>query len=50
MATERRRTSPEHEIGEPPAVGRTWTRLYAFVLLNLAVLVILFYLFKRAFA
>lgn len=27
----------------------TWNRLYAFVLLNLAVLIILFYLFTKAF-
>ena len=34
---------------EPPPVGGSWRTLYAAVLLNLAVLVLLFYLFTRAF-
>ena len=34
---------------EPPPVGGSWRVLYAAVLLNLAVLVLLFYLFTRAF-
>lgn len=34
---------------EPPPVGGSWRRLYAVVLLNLAALVVLFYLFTRAF-
>jgi hypothetical protein len=34
---------------EPPPVGGTWKTLYAVVLLNLAVLVVVFYLFTRAF-
>lgn len=33
----------------PPPVGGSWTALYAVVLANLAVLVVLFYLFTRAF-
>lgn len=33
----------------PPPVGGSWRVLYAAVLLNLAVLVALFYLFTRAF-
>ena len=33
----------------PPPVGGGWRTLYAVVLLNLAVLVLLFYLFTRAF-
>jgi hypothetical protein len=33
----------------PPPVGRSWRNLYAAVLLNLAALVVLFYLFTRAF-
>ncbi len=35
---------------ERPPFGRSWTALYAVVLVNLAVLVVLFYLFTRAFA
>ena len=35
---------------EQPPFGRSWTTLYAVVLVNLAVLVVLFYLFTRAFA
>jgi hypothetical protein len=34
---------------EPPPVGGSWKTLYAVVLANLAVLVVLFYLFTRAF-
>ncbi len=34
---------------QPPPVGGSWRNLYAVVLLNLAALVVLFYLFTRAF-
>jgi hypothetical protein len=34
---------------ESPPFGRSWAVLYAAVLLNLALLVLLFYLFTRAF-
>lgn len=34
---------------ESPPFGRSWAMLYAAVLLNLALLVVLFYLFTRAF-
>jgi hypothetical protein len=34
---------------EPPPVGGGWRNLYVAVLLNLAVLVVLFYIFTRAF-
>jgi hypothetical protein len=34
---------------EPPPFGGSWKTLYTVVLLNLAVLVVLFYLFTRAF-
>lgn len=34
---------------ESPPFGRSWAVLYAAVLLNLALLVVLFYLFTRAF-
>jgi hypothetical protein len=38
---------PTHE--EPPPLGGSWKTLYTVVLLNLAVLVVLFYLFTRYF-
>ena len=34
---------------EPPPVGGSWRALYAVVLVTLAVLVVLFHLFTRAF-
>ena len=34
---------------EPPPFGGSWKRLYAAVLVNLAALVALFYLFTRYF-
>jgi hypothetical protein len=39
----------EHTREEPPPVGGSWRVLYAAVLVNLVVLVALFYLFTRAF-
>lgn len=33
----------------PPPVGRTWRNLYAAVLINLAILIALFYAFTKAF-
>jgi hypothetical protein len=38
------------ESDPPPPILKTWRRLYAAVLINLALLVALFYLFTRAFA
>lgn len=35
---------------EPPPFGGSWRALYALVLANLAVLIVLFYLFTRAFS
>jgi hypothetical protein len=32
-----------------PPIGKTWPRLYAAVLLNLALTIVLFYVFTRAF-
>ena len=37
------------ETDDPPPVGGSWATLYAVVLLNLAALALLFYLFTRAF-
>jgi hypothetical protein len=34
---------------QPPPFGGRWRNLYAAVLINLALLVVLFYLFTRAF-
>jgi hypothetical protein len=38
-----------HDVEEPPPFGGSWAKLYALVLLNLAALVVLFYVFTRAF-
>lgn len=38
-----------HVTDESPPFGGSWAVLYAAVLLNLALLVVLFYLFTRAF-
>jgi hypothetical protein len=36
------------DVEEPPPFGGSWRVLYAAVLINLAALVVLFYLFTRA--
>lgn len=41
---------PKRHGEAPPPFGGSWRVLYAAVLLNLAVLVVLFYLFTRAFS
>lgn len=40
---------PAHPAEEPPPFGGSWKALYVAVLVNLAALVALFYLFTRAF-
>ena len=35
---------------EPPPFGRSWRVLYAAVVLNLTVLILLFYAFTKAFS
>ena len=41
---------PDSQTPEPhPPIGRTWRRLYAFVILFLAFQVVVFYLFTKAF-
>ena len=40
--------TPEGE--EPPPFGGSWRVLYAIVIANLAVLILLFYAFTRAFS
>ena len=39
---------PEKDLEKPP-VFSSWKQLYAAVLLNLAILILLFYLFTEAF-
>lgn len=34
---------------DPPPFGRTWTRLYAAVLIELVLLIVLFYVFTKAY-
>jgi hypothetical protein len=43
-------TDARRAADEQPPFGRSWKTLYAVVLFNLALLVVLFYLFTRAFA
>jgi hypothetical protein len=45
--TQNRKESATDE--PPPPFGSSWRTLYTVVLVNLAVLVLLFYLFTRAF-
>ena len=42
-------TQTQTHAEEPPPFGSSWERLYAAVLLNLAALTALFYLFTRHF-
>ncbi len=35
---------------DPPPIGRSWRVLYAAVVLNLALLILLFYAFTKAFS
>ena len=41
--------SEDNRSEEPPPILGSWSRLYAAVLLHLAVLVALFWLFAKAF-
>jgi len=41
---------PKSVVDEPPPVLGTWPRVYAFVLADLAAMILLFYLFTRSFA
>lgn len=42
----------DHESGDedPPPIGGSWRFLYAVVVLNLALLILLFYAFTKAFS
>ncbi|MBN2433451.1 MAG: hypothetical protein JXQ27_18410 [Acidobacteria bacterium] len=49
------KSDPRPPVGEEPAEGpppflKTWPRLYALVLGELALCIVLFYIFTRAFA
>ena len=46
--TEELNSNKEKEKSPPPFLGR-WRNIYVLVLLNLAVLVLLFYLFTKVF-
>jgi hypothetical protein len=48
MREPERPTTPEGE--EQPPIGRSWRVLYAIVIGNLALLILLFYAFTRAFS
>jgi len=39
----------EKEIDPPPPILGSWKKLYSLVLLNLVVLIVIFYLFTKAF-
>lgn len=41
---------PEEIVDEPPPFLGTWPRVYAVVLAYLAVLIVVFYAFTRAYA
>ena len=47
----RERVAPEERADEegPPPFGGSWARLYALVLGNLVLLIVLFYVFTKAF-
>ncbi len=40
----------DERVPDSPPIGKTWPRLYAAVLINLAVLVTLFYWMTRHFS
>jgi hypothetical protein len=42
-------TIPQNGENEKPPVFKSWKRLYIFVLVQLAVLILLFYIFTKAF-
>ncbi len=48
---ERSGTEPVQDphLGGPPPIGRTWPRLYAIVIGELAILVALFYWFTKMY-
>ena len=50
MSSEQTQDQKTHAAPDgPPPVGGSWRVLYSVVLLNLAALILLFYLFTRAF-
>lgn len=49
MQMEKERIEKKEIDEEKPPILSSWKRLYAVVLLNLALLIVLFYLFSKAF-
>ncbi len=45
-----KKPAPASNGEDPPPIGRSWRVLYAAVLLNLALLILLFYAFTKAFS
>lgn len=45
-----KKLEPASNGEDPPPFGRSWRVLYAAVLLNLALLILLFYAFTKAFS
>ncbi len=33
----------------PPPIGKSWKRLYAVVIINLVIMIVIFYAFTKAF-
>lgn len=50
MRETERQTEPEPDGEERPPIGGSWRVLYAVVIGNLALLILLFYAFTRAFS
>lgn len=49
MPMENERKENENTDQEKPPILSSWNRLYTVVLLNLALLIVLFYVFTKAF-
>jgi len=47
---DRERKNEHLDDDPPPPIGGSWRNLYATVLVALAVMIVLFYLFTRAFS
>jgi hypothetical protein len=45
-----KKSQPASNGEDPPPFGRSWRVLYAAVLLNLTLLILLFYAFTKAFS
>jgi len=45
-----KKSAPASNGEDPPPIGRSWRVLYAAVVLNLVLLILLFYAFTKAFS